>query len=293
MFAKFYAAYGFRHEAINPCYGMAEATLLVSGKPYRQLPRYQHFVRTALEQGRAQAVSAAMAEETIATAEEGQPHLEIVSCGHPAKGLDIRIVDPDSGCELPAGHIGEIWISGPSMASGYWRKAELNADLFHNTLAGSQTNDSQADGSGPATHYYRSGDLGFIQNGEIFVTGRIKDLIIVRGRNLYPQDIERAALAAHPALSNSIAAAFAIDGEHGEEVVVVTEIHKELQAQAAEISQAVSRAVRNAFQVTPHAVYLGPPRTVLRTTSGKIRRSACRDAFQQQQLKQFPQAVVS
>lgn len=273
-FAQRFEHVGFKHEAINPCYGMAEATLLVSGKPKNKLPNYVHFDKESLEQG--------TPKETDINTTDAKNTLELVSCGHVAKGLDIRVVDPDTGSTLPSGQVGEIWVRGNSMSEGYWRKPEINELAFKKQPQGEDNTD-----------YYTTGDMGFIHEGEVFVTGRIKDLIIVRGRNLYPQDIERACLNAHPALKQSIAAAFALQDGEEEGIGIIVELKKEQRAAEDEIKNAIESAIRQHFQVTPSAIYFGPPRTVLRTTSGKIRRSACRDAYLKQKLKQFPEAAVA
>src|SRR5207237_906017 len=153
-----------RREAFYPCYGLAEATLIVSGGRAGDPPVVQSFEGAALEQHR---VAAASSEDAGARA--------LVGCGQAAPDHRILIVQPESLAASPPDQVGEIWVAGPSVAQGYWKRPEETAHTFHATLA---------DGAGP---FLRTGDLGFVREGELFITGRLKDLIIIRGRNHYPQ----------------------------------------------------------------------------------------------------------
>ncbi|HVR98103.1 MAG TPA: fatty acyl-AMP ligase, partial [Thermoanaerobaculia bacterium] len=178
-FSATFAGCGFRPGAFYPCYGLAEATLMVSG-------------------GR--------------PGEERAVRRQRVSCGPALAGQELAIVDPATGERRGAGEVGEIWLAGPSVVAGYWRRPEETAAAFGARLK---------DGSGP---FLRTGDLGFLEDGELFIAGRLKDLIILRGRNHYPQDIEATAMASHPELGGGLAAAFPVERDGEERLVVVLEI---------------------------------------------------------------------
>ena len=196
----------------------------------------------------------------------------LVSCGNAMPGQRIEIVDPDTGCLAAPGRVGEIWISGPNVARGYWNRPAETAATFGARLAD----------SGP---FLRSGDLGFVVDGEIYVAGRIKDLIVIRGKNHYPQDIEQTVEACHPAVRSGGAAAFSIDEGHGERLVVVTEVDcRALPAEArqtllTEIAEALRREVGAQHDLHVHALALLEPGQLPKTSSGKVMRSACRSDF--------------
>ncbi len=255
-FAEAFAGCGFRATAFQPVYGLAEATLLVTSKRPANPPTVQRFATDSLELGRGAPVAASVGQA-------------LVSCGQPGPGTSVAIVNPDSLEECRAGQIGEIWVQSPSVAAGYWGKDLETATTFHGT---------KASGDG---RFLRTGDLGFLRNDELFVTGRRKDLIIIRGRNHYPQDIEDNASAAHSALVPLACAAFSVETEQGEELVIVQEVAR--SAIRTLDSSSVFRAIRGAISehhaLHTHAVVLVKPSTLLRTTSGKVRRKECREAF--------------
>lgn len=256
-FTKRFAPAGFRGDAMAPCYGMAEATVFISGTGPRDLT-VAHIDEDAL------------AAHAFTPVPLDRPGRDMVSCG-PATAYDVRIVDPRSRESLPVGRVGEIWLRGPSVAQGYWGREDATREIF-----GSAT----ADGDGG---YVRSGDLGTVHDGEIYVTGRIKELIILRGRNIYPQDVEHYVRARQPALVGLFGAAFVVpvptaEGGTEEQLVVAHEIRGaggDLKALAAAIKADVARG----FGVRPGAVALVRRGGVLRTTSGKIQRAAMRDLF--------------
>ncbi len=187
----------------------------------------------------------------------------MVSCGAPAEGLQVRIVGPDRA-PLGDGGEGEVWVAGPSVGAGYWRRPRETAETFGARLA---------DGEGP---FLRTGDLGVMSDGELFITGRIKDLIIHRGANLHPADLEQAIAACDPALLPA-AAAFQLDGG---EIVAVQEVEAPLDAaRCAEIVQAALLAVGERFGLRLHDVRLVRRRAIPVTTSGKVRRQACRALY--------------
>ncbi|NET31667.1 MAG: fatty acyl-AMP ligase, partial [Cyanothece sp. SIO1E1] len=203
-FAHTFADCGFRQQAFYPCYGMAEATLLVSGGLKTDLPVIEWIQGTELLQNR-----------VISAVNFTANSQAIIGCGR--SGLDQKIViaHPDSHTTCTDGEVGEIWVSGPSVAQGYWQQPEQTQQTFHAFLADT--------GEGP---FLRTGDLGFLQAGELFVTGRIKDVIIIRGQNHYPQDIELTVQKSHPALRTDSGAAFAIAGEPQEQLVIVQEVKR-------------------------------------------------------------------
>lgn len=258
---RFFAAFascGFRRKALYPCYGLAEATLIVSGGVGPAEPIICAVERTAIEQNRVV---------------EASPHSDnsqqFVGCGQTLLDQKIVIVDPESRAPVAADQVGEIWTASPSISSGYWQRVEATRTNFQAYLA--DTN------SGP---YLRTGDLGFVKNGELFVTGRIKELIIIHGRNYYPQDIEQTAEQSHPALQPSGSAAFSIPVNGQEQLVIVHEVKRSQRHVAvAEVAQAVRRAVAEAQELPIYAVVLVKPSRVPRTSSGKIQRNLCRKEF--------------
>lgn len=246
--------WGFRPSAWMPVYGMAEATLIISGAERHAGATIRTFETEALEKHRA------------VPADRGT---ELVACGRPLDG-EVRVVDPETGTELADSEVGEIWLSGSSVASGYWRQEAASAATFRARTA---------TGAGP---YLRTGDLGFRHDGEVYVTGRLKDLIIVNGRNLHPQDLEEAARI-HPALG--VGAAFtpgaALPPNTGpEQVVLVQELRAPLEeATLAELAERIQATLARGFAMPAPTVVLVDRGTVARTTSGKIRRGHMRDLF--------------
>jgi acyl carrier protein len=195
----------------------------------------------------------------------------IAGSGRPLADVTIAIVDPETGRHQPADRVGEIWLGGPTIARGYWRRPEESAATFGVRIAG------EDDPIG----YLRTGDLGAMIDGELCVTGRIKDLIILSGANHYPQDIERAAQAAHPALRADSGAAFSIAGDHGaEQVVLVQELERTQRRTDPEpVFSAISTAVWQMLELQVSRIVLVEPGAVLRTSSGKIQRAANRQAW--------------
>jgi acyl-CoA synthetase (AMP-forming)/AMP-acid ligase II len=247
-FEQITAPLGFNSKALIPCYGMAEATLFVAGKPRGTTYR------------------------TDSSPEPSATGRAVVSCGEVDSEHPARIVDTKTHKSLDDGLVGEIWVSGRSVAAGYHNRNQLTREVFHARLA-------DEDGE-----YLRTGDLGFIRSGELFVTGRIKDLIIVNGRNIYPQDVETAITRANPGFR--IAAAFSIPGNHSEQLCVVAEVgHREVSAELySEMVEAIRFHVTSEFGIRPH-VHVGPKRTIPTTTSGKVRRRETRRMFLADELR--------
>ncbi|MGZ2745006.1 hybrid fatty acyl-AMP ligase/type I polyketide synthase [Burkholderia stagnalis] len=259
-FSRAFASRGFHAETMRPVYGMAEATLFISGQPARSLPRVADFDADDLAQG-------------VATRSEHGKRHALVSCGRTWAGHRLRIVNPDTGQRCPPGRIGEIWVTGPSVGVGYWNRAEETARTFRARLDGDDA------------PYLRTGDLGFVDGEDLFVTGRLKDLIIVAGRNHYPQDLEQSAEDCHPALAPAASAAFSINVDNVERVVIACEVRREalntLDAEA--VAAAIRRTLAEAHDVDLYAAILLRPATILRTSSGKIQRSRIRQAFLDEQ----------
>lgn len=261
-FSRAFEPAGFERRAFYPCYGLAEATLFVSGGRVEEAPVLLPVEARELRIGR------------VVEAPDGLP---LVSSGTTWLGQDVRVVDPESATPLDEGWVGEIWVRGPSVADGYWRREGESAYAFGASLAG----DTGAGG------WLRTGDLGFLRGRELFVTGRLKDLVIVHGRNHYPQDLERSAGQAHPALRRGAAAAFTV-GETGiDRLVVVQEVkarHRKARDELEAAVAAARRAIAEENEIAVHEVVLVSAGQVPRTTSGKVRRSACREAYLQGDL---------
>ena len=263
---KFFAAFDSIDEsAFFPAYGLAEHTVSVSMGGGATL----RVDRTALECGRVVPVS------------DGVPYL---GCGRITKpGAVIRIVDPATRRACAPDEVGEIWVDSPTKGLGYWGMPEATAETFQARIAG-EPGDRE---------YLRTGDLGFFHDGELYVTGRCKDLIIVRGRNLYPADIEDSLRDCHPLIRPGGVASFAVDAGDGEGLVIFVEARadKVSTAEADEIVEAVRRRVYEEHQLGCHAVVLGLAGTVRKTTSGKVRRLACKQAFLTGEIEAAPQTI--
>ncbi len=254
QFAETFAPCGFRREAFYPCFGLAEATLIVSGGMREAPPVVKKLEPAGMEAGRAEIASGGRA---------------LVSSGRNLSDERIAIVDPERHAELPEGQIGEVWVSGPSVAVGYWMRAEESRRTFEAHL-------EPSDGRS----YLRTGDLGFFHGGELFVTGRIKDLIIVRGVNHYPQDIELTAEHAHRGLRPNCGAAFAVEDAQGrEQLVLVHEIERTQMRESPLVFAAVHSEVLRRHELPLDAIVLVKQGSIPKTSSGKIQRHACRRGY--------------
>jgi acyl-CoA synthetase (AMP-forming)/AMP-acid ligase II len=263
LFAQTFADCGFRAEAFYPCYGLAEATLIVMTKPLRSgQPTICHVDKTALQQNC-----------TVAR-QDGPSVVHVVSCGTVLGDQVVRIVDPERATRCHPGEIGEIWVSGPSVAQGYWDRPAETAAIF-----GGYCLDT---GEGP---FLRTGDLGFERDGEFYITGRLKDLIILGGRNYYPQDIEQTIAAVEPALCPGAGAAFSIEVAGEERVVVVQEVLRHAQADLDRLIGAMRLAVAREHEIELYGIMLLNPGHVPKTSSGKIQRRLCRLQFLEGSLK--------
>ncbi|MEK7278206.1 MAG: AMP-binding protein [Chloroflexota bacterium] len=257
-FADAFAPCGFRRDAFYPCYGLAESTLLVTGGDGPGALSVRSFRKSALKNSRAVEVDTTEADAQT-----------MVSCGIPQYGQKIVIANPETMRPCAPDEIGEIWVQGGSVAKGYWNQPDATAQTFHARLADS--------GEGP---FLRTGDLGFLRDGDLYVTGRLKDLIIIRGRNHYPQDIELTVEQCHPALQPGAGAAISVDVDGQERLVIVQEVtRKDRKPDVNEVAAAVRRAVAEHHELQTYAVVLIKPLSALKTSSGKIQRHACKAAF--------------
>ncbi|HLO30244.1 MAG TPA: amino acid adenylation domain-containing protein [Anaerolineales bacterium] len=257
-FARTFERCGFRRSSFYPCYGLAESSLLVAGGEGPAEPHISTFDRKSLESDRAVQVAADHASA-----------LTLVSCGKSVIDQQIVIAHPVTLERCESNQVGEIWVSGPSVAQGYWRMPEGTDQTFRAYLSGS--------GEGP---FMRTGDLGFLSEGELFVTGRLKDLIIIHGSNHYPQDIELTVESAHVALQPGGGAAFSMTEGGKEQLVIVQEVTRQhRQPNVDEVAAAVRQAVAEKHDLQVLAIVLVKPMSIPKTSSGKIQRRACKQAF--------------
>ncbi|MEH2158037.1 amino acid adenylation domain-containing protein [Nostoc sp.] len=276
QFATTFAECGFRPEAFYPCYGMAEATLIVSGG-----------VKTALAQVTTVEKSALSQNQIVEATAQSQDIQSFVSCGESIPQQQIIIVNLETLTPCSSGEVGEIWVSGPSVGQGYWNRKEETEQTFHAYLKDTRVQPSAHKNSeaGRSSDYFlRTGDLGFLHNGEVFITGRAKDLIIIRGRNLYPQDIELTAESSHPSLRSGGNAAFTLEVNNEEKLVVVQELEFRAKPNLAEVASAIRQAITEEHEVQVYAVVLIKPGSIPKTSSGKIQRRATRTQFQNGEL---------
>lgn len=237
-FAEKFGKAGFRMESFYPGYGLAEATVFVSSR---------------------------------APSQPVVSRRQVVSCGPPCTSERVLIVDPKTHRRCLEGTEGEIWVAGPHVAQGYWKRPGETREKFKACLSDT--------GAGP---FLRTGDLGFLLDGELHVTGRLKELIILRGKNHYPQDIEAIVAMSHPLLRRGCGAAFSVEVTGREELVVLQEVQRQTPPEKSfEIKCAIRQALAEDQAVKPYSVVLLKPNTIPKTSSGKIMRSACRADFLQ------------
>jgi acyl-CoA synthetase (AMP-forming)/AMP-acid ligase II/alkylation response protein AidB-like acyl-CoA dehydrogenase/acyl carrier protein len=269
---------GLRKESLFPCYGMAEATLFVSGGPVDKAPAVLHVSKTALEGNQIR--------NAAPGSDDARP---IVSCGRISEDMNVVVVDPETCLPCSQRRLGEIWIAGASVARGYWNRPEETREIFQAYLADS--------GKGP---YMRSGDLGFIQDGELFITGRSKDLIVINGRNIYPQDIEQVIEQSIDFVEPNMCAAFSIDKDNRESLAIIAEANRSLM-RAAQLEQKetgseadrirvkneylvklqalagdICSVISDQFDVSVSSIAFVKPGTFPRTSSGKVQRLRCK-----------------
>lgn len=259
-FSETFAEYGFRPEALHPSYGMAEATLIISGGRYHEKPIIKNVEASALEKNK------------ILPCESPQQNIRsLVGCGHTLLAQEITIVDPHSQQLCPPQQVGEIWVSGPNVAQGYWQREQETRETFQVYVDG-QTHQP----------YLRTGDLGFLDGeGNLFVTGRLKEVIIIYGRNYYPQDIELVAQRSHPALRPHGGAAFSVEIDGQERLIIAHEVERSYlrRLDVPEIAGAVRKAISEEFDLAVYTILLLRTNSLPKTSSGKIQRRGCRQAF--------------
>jgi len=258
-FAAAFAECGFRKDSFYPCYGLAEATLIAAGpRPDRRAGISLLTVDSeSLSRGR-----------VVPPSREGARTQQLVGCGPGLSDQQLLIVDAESRRPCPEGHVGEIWIAGRSVSQGYFQRPEATAATFGTCLADS--------GEGP---FLRTGDLGFLQDGELFVTGRCKDVLIFDGRNHYPQDIELTVERSHPTLRPGGSAALSVDGGAAARLVILAEVDGKEHPSGEAVAAAIRRAVAENHDLRVAAVRLLRAATLPKTGSGKVQRFACRTGF--------------
>ena len=255
-FLEAFAISGLAPQAHAPAYGLAESSVLVSVTPPDTAGQVFWVDGAALER------------DQIVFCEPGTANArELCGDGVVGSGYDVRIVDPITGKELPPGQVGELWIAGPSVCPGYWRRPDATEEAF-----GGRLPDTEA-------RYLRTGDLAFIQDGEIVVCGRKKDVVVIHGRNLYPQDIEFAVEVAHEAVHLGGSAAFSVEADGEESLVVVAEVVGEPDED--EVLAAIRSSILAEFELRVHDILLVAPYTIPKTSSGKKQRTATRELWRE------------
>lgn len=263
-FAQTFASCGFRREALSPSYGLAEATLFVSGTDKRIAARLCYVEEEALQ-----------ANRVVPSSTDGAGKKALISNGQVHADETLRIVDPQTLGVCEPAQVGEIWLAGPSIAQGYWNKPNETAQAF-----GFSTSDSA---EGP---FLRTGDLGFLWENELYLTGRLKDLIIIRGRNLYPQDIELTVAQAHEILRADAGAAFSLDVQGEEQLVVINEVERTYRyTDLKTVLNAAVRAIAETYEIQPYRVLFIKMGTLPRTSSGKVQRHLARVRYQAGELE--------
>jgi len=257
-FVEAFEPCGFRREAFFPCFGLAEATLIVSGGYANAVPVVRSFDVASIGDRR-----------VVARPPNAEGTRKLVGSGQTVADQEIAIADPDTLTACPDGRIGEVWVSGPSVALGYWRRREATQATFEAYLRDT--------GEGP---FLRTGDLGFVQDGELFITGRIKDLIILHGVNVYPQDIERTVQQSHSRLQPDAGAVFTVEADGGgEQLIVVQELQRRTKGDLGPVFEAIRRAVSVEHEMAVDAIVLVKANSVPKTSSNKIQRHACREGY--------------
>ncbi len=271
-FAETFKSCGFQAEFFYPCYGLAETTLMVAGGKIGEKPMCCAVDSEALKQ-----------KQVVIATDSNLKSKVLVSCGRSRLDTQIAIADPDTLTRCPAHQIGEIWVAGSSVAQGYWHRPEETRQTFQAYLT------DTGEGS-----FLRTGDLGFIYEGELFITGRMKEVLIIKGRNYYPQDIELTVAQSHPALRPEFGAAFSIEANGEERLVVVQEVERE-HWRKMDDEQAIGnlcQAVMAEYDLLVYDAVLIKPGSLPKTSSGKIQRRACRTQFLEGTLERLETTVI-
>jgi acyl-CoA synthetase (AMP-forming)/AMP-acid ligase II len=263
-FADEFSPYGFRRAALSPCYGLAEASLIVSCKRRLASPLTAHVDARATERHR-----------VVRHAAPDDFTITLVGCGPPVIDTDIAIVDQESRTICPPGRIGEIWISGLGVAQGYWNRPEESEQTFRARLS---TSDART--------FLRTGDLGFIADGQLFITGRLKDLIIIRGLNHCAEDIEWSVSQCSAEVQT--VAAFSVRELGEERLVIAFELSQSSQPAIDEVASLIQQVVSERHELQVHALVPVKMGRIPRTSSGKIQRGLCRKMFLEGELELAP-----
>jgi len=265
-FAEAFAPCGFSREALYPCYGLAEATVFAAGGSIAADPVYLDVERAGISDG----------EVVEAEAPRDAGAVTLVGCGRAWLDEEIRVVDPETREDLAEGQVGEIWLAGSNVAQGYWNKRDATERTFRATLASD-------DGE---TTFLRTGDMGFLDDGQLYLTGRRKDMIIFRGRNIHPEDVERQIQVRVGGVRPGRVAAFGVDGNgDGERLVVAAELRDPKNPEARSIASSIIDCVSRAHEVAVHDVALLPKGSIPKTTSGKIQRARCKNLYVEERLE--------
>ncbi len=257
-FVEKFSPYGLSKTSVLAVYGMAEATLFISGN------------RSGTDYNLKKVSSTALQENCIQDAVENEDNIEIVSCGTPVADCEVIIVQPENNLKLGENEVGEIWVKGSNVSQGYWNNPELNQELFHAYIG--STDD------GP---YLRTGDLGFISNGELYIAGRFKDLIIINGKNHYPQDIELTVEKSSKFVRPGCISAFSVESDNRESLIVLVEVYENVQdISFAEEVKTISAQVSEKHNIKIEEILFLKEKSLLKTSSGKIQRSKCKNYYQ-------------
>ena len=263
-FANRFAEYGFRPEAFYPCYGMAESTLMITGGDRTSAPK-----RLTVDENN-------LAAHRIQPAAQGRL---LVGCGQVIDAGELEIVNPQTLRRCQPNEVGEIWVASPSVAQGYWQQPQLTQETFQAHLADT--------GAGP---FLRTGDFGCVQGGELYVTGRLKEVMIIHGRNHYASDVEATVAASHPAFGATWGAAFTVDQDDQTQLVIVQEVERVWlrRLEPEPVMRTIRQTVSRVHGLRAETVVLVKPGSIPKTSSGKIQRSRCRSQFLAEQLHPIP-----
>lgn len=275
-FIKTYSEYGFRANAMFPCYGMAETTLIIAGPEALRGPVYLNVSASALEMNK-----------IVPVIENEHDSRFLAGVGYSWIDTDVKIVNPDTLELTKQDEVGEIWISGSIVTAGYWNKEEVTLNTFHARIKDNSGNEGHR-------NYLRTGDLGFFHNGELYITGRLKDMVILQGKNLYPQDIEFIVEKSHPAMRANASAAFSIEQNNTEKLVIVAEVERSWirDLNTEEVCDAIRNNIAEEFEQEVYAIQLLRTASILKTSSGKIQRKACQKAFLSGTLEVVGETII-
>jgi len=266
-FSQAFKSCGFKEESFYPCYGTAESTLIISGAHEYSLPAYLNVNRELYEKG-----IISISEDVLSN-----NSVSLVASGKELITNSIAIIDPETNSPLDDCKVGEIWLTSPCNALGYWNNPEASFQAFGNKI----------DGDLSDRKYLNTGDLGFLYKGHIYITGRSKDLLIFNGRNIYPQDIEACSEASHPALKSGRSAAVSLYIDGKERLILIHEVERVFARKipSEEVIEKIRVVVNREFSLPVYAVALVSPSTIPMTSSGKIRRQSCREQYKNNELE--------